>query len=149
MDWVRKQEWELPPDIRNLLPMNSSFMRKAAFEKVPYGKSPAEYAFNIFYYLSLPESKQAELGAKVFHREKDERPEDFAALENVTRELWEFLFHFPDENIKMTAEYGYLARCVPRLSTDPRSYWVRLKKMALNLFPVYTRVTVRGGVKRG
>lgn len=96
-------------------------MWKAAFDKIPYGRGPAEYAFNLLYFLSLPKSQQAKLGAKVFHREKDERPEHFAALEIVNKELHEFLFHFPNENIQMSAEYGYLSRCVPQLSTNPQS----------------------------
>jgi len=149
MDWARQQEWELPEHIRTLLPKNKSFMRKAAFDKVPYGESPAEYCFNILYFLSLSEKDQEELGATVFQRKKAERPEDFATLKNVTKELHAFLFHFTDDKVKMEAKYGYLQSCVPKYSTDSNSEWMRLKKLAVNLFPVYTRVTVKRGVSRG
>jgi len=143
MDWARQQEWELPPNIRERLPRDQSFLLKAALEKVPYGKSPAEYALNILYFLSLSEEEQMEAASKVFHRERDERPEDFAKLENVIEELHEFLFLFPDAKVKMEAAYGYLSRCVPKFSTNPRSDWVVLKKRAVTLYPVYSRVTVR------
>jgi len=144
MDWTMQQEYELPPHICDRLPKSRSFLHKAAFKKVPYGKSPAEYAFNLLYFLSLSEEDQIEAGAKVFQRVKDERPENFASLENIAKELHEFLFFFPDENIKMKAAYGFLQSGVPKFSTNPRSTWVVLKNLALNLFPVYTRVTVRG-----
>jgi len=148
MDWARQQEWELPKHIRDELPQDRSFMRKSAFDRIPYGRSPAEYTFNILYFLSLPENEQVELGAKVFHHEKVTRLEDFAALELVTKELHDLLFYFPDDQVDMKADYAFQAACVPRYSTDPGSEWVILKKLALNLFHVYTRVTVRR-LKRG
>jgi hypothetical protein len=148
MDWARQQEWEFPQHIRKLLPKDKKFMREAALQRVPHGKSPAEYTFNLLYFFSLTASEQEALGAKVFEREKGDRPEDFAALEFVTKELNDFLFYFPDENVKMMAEYGYLACMVPKQSTNPRSDWVVLKKLALSFFPVYTRVTVKRAVKR-
>jgi hypothetical protein len=148
MDWARQQDWEFPQNIRELLPKDKKFMRKAAFEKVPYGKSPAEYTFNLLYFCSLSKIEQEELGSKVFQRDQGERPEDFAALEIVTKELHDFLFHFTDDRVKMYAEYGYLACMVPKQSTDPRSDWVELKKMGCEFFPVYTRVTVQRKVDR-
>jgi len=148
MQWAQKQEWEFPQNIRELLPKNKKFMREAAFERVPHGKSPAEYTFNLLYFFSLTKSEQEELGAKVFEHEKDARPEEFAALEYVTKEVNDFLFYFPDESVKMSAEYGYLSSMVPKHSTDPRSEWVILKKLALGFFPVYTRVTVKRAVER-
>jgi hypothetical protein len=148
MDWARQQDWEFPQKILELLPKDKNFMRKAAFEKVPYGKSPAEYTFNLLYFISLSESEQVQIGSKVFQREQEDRPEDFAALEIVTKELWDLLFHFTDDQVKMSAEYGYLASMVPKQSTDPRSDWVELKKMGVEFFPVYTRVTVQRKVDR-
>jgi len=148
MDWARKQDWEFPKNIRELLPKDKSFMRKAAFEKVPYGKSPAEYTLNLLYFNSLTKSEQVELGATVFQREKDDRPEDFADLQIVTKELHDFLFYFSDEKVNMIAKYGYLDCMVPDQSTDPKSEWVILKKKALSFFPVYTRVTVKRAVNR-
>lgn len=150
MDWARQQEWELPKNIRDELPRDEKFMRKAAFDRIPYGRSPSEYTFNILYFLSLPWKDQVELGAKVFQREKVERLEDFAALELVTKELHDLLYFFPDEDVKMTADYPFQAMCVPKLSTEPSSEWCVQKTLALNLFHVYTRVTVRRLVpKRG
>jgi len=143
MDWARQQEWELPPHIRDRLPKDKGFMIKAALEKVPKGNSPAEYSFNLLLFHSLPENEQVELGAKVFEREKAMGPYDFSQLKIVTDELHDMLFHFPDDDVRMIAEYAFLSSGVPRLSTDPESEWVRLKKMALELFPVYTRVTVK------
>lgn len=143
MDWARQQEWELPKHIRDVLPKDEKFMRMAAFDRIPYGRSPAEYTFNILYFLSLPWNDQVELGAKVFQREKVERLEDFAALELVTKELHDLLYYFPDEDVKMTADYAFQSVCVPKHSTDPASDWCVQKKLALNLFHVYTRVTVR------
>jgi len=148
MDWASQQEWELPPHIRDLLPKDPVFMRKIALERVPRGKSPAEYTFNLLYFMALPEKEQVELGSKVFHREKMVRPEDTAGLEIVTNELHELLFYFPDDDVKMTAEYAFLATCVPEFSVDPQSEWVTLKKLALNLFDVYTRVVVRSQQNR-
>jgi len=148
MDWAREQEWELPPHIRDLLPKDPIFMRKAAFERVPRGRSPAEYTFNLLYFLSLPVNEQVELGSKVFHREKMIRPEDSAGLQMVTHELHDFLFHFPDEDVKMTAEYGFQATCVPKYSQDPQSEWVIQKNLAVKLFDVYTRVIVKSQQNR-
>jgi len=148
MDWARQQDWEFPENIRELLPKDKEFMRKAAFAKVPRGNSPAEYTFNLLYFCSLSKSEQEELGAKVFQREKDDRPEDFADLQIVTKELHDFLFYFTDDRVKMSAEYGYLACMVPKRSTDPKSEWVTLKKLALAFFPVYTRVTYKRVVDR-
>jgi len=150
MDWAVQQEWELPEHIRERLPMDSVFKMKAAIEKVPMGKSPAEYSLNLLLFLSLPEKEQLELGAKVFEQEKTIGPWEVAQLRIVIDELHSFLFHWPDddERIQMIPEYPYLRSGVPKFSTDPRSEWVRLKKKALELFPVYTRVTVKRGVNR-
>jgi len=149
MDWARDQEWELPPHIRDLLPKDPVFMRKSAFARVPYGKSPAEYTFNLLYFLALPEDEQVKLGSKVFHREKMIRPEDSAGLQIVIRELHNLLFWFHDDDIKMTCEYGFQSTCVPKRSEEPRSEWVVLKNLAINLFDVYTRVIVKTQLNRG
>jgi len=148
MDWAREQEWELPPHIRDLLPKDPGFMRKAAFERVPHGRGPAEYTFNLLYFLSLPLKEQVELGSKVFHREKMIRPEDSAGLQMVTQELHDLLFYFPDDDVKMTAEYAFQATCVPKHSEDPRSEWVVQKNLAFTLFDVYTRVVVKSQLNR-
>ena len=66
LDYARQQEWVFPSRIRNLLPHDAKLIHKAALQKVPYGNSPAEYAFNILYFLSLPEEEQMELGSKLF-----------------------------------------------------------------------------------
>jgi len=149
MDWASQQEWELPPHIRDLLPKDPVFMRKIALARVPRGRSPAEYTFNLLYFLTLPEKEQVDLGSKVFHREKMVRPEDTAGLEIVTKELHELLYYFPDTEVKMTAEYAFQATCVPEYSKDPQSEWVTQKKLALNLFDVYTRVIVKSQINRG
>jgi len=141
--WARQQELELPRHVRDLLPKDREFMRKAALEKVPKGKGPAEYCFNLLYFLSLSEIEQVELGATVFEWEKAVGSYDFAPLK---MELHDFLFHFPDDDVRMTANHP---SHFPKLSTDPRSEWVRLKKLALNHFPVYTRVTLRREPSRG
>jgi len=149
MDWASQQEWELPAQIRDLLPKDPVFMRKIALERVPRGRSPAEYTFNLLYFLTLPGNEQVDLGSKVFHREKMVRPEDTAGLEIVTKELHELLFYFPDTDVKMTAEYDFQKPCVPEYSNDPQSEWVTQKKLALNLFDVYTRVIVKSQINRG
>merc|ERR1719320_1808135 len=118
-------------------------MRMAALAKVPKGKGPAEYCINLLYFLSLSEIEQVELGATVFEWEKAVGSYDFAPLK---MELHDFLFHFPDNDVRMTANHP---SHFPKLSTDPRSEWVRLKKLALNHFPVYTRVTLRREPSRG
>lgn len=143
MDWARDQEWELPPHIRDLLPHDPVFMKASAFARVPYGKSPAEYTFNLLYFMALPEDEQVKLGSKVFHREKMIRPEDSAGLQIVIKELHDLLFWFNDDDINMTCEYGFQSTCVPKRSEEPRSEWVVQKNLAINLFDVYTRVVVK------
>jgi len=149
MDWARDQEWELPPHIRDLLPDDPDFMYKSALKRVPYGKSPAEYTFNLLYFLALPEEEQMKLGSKVFHRERMIRPEDSAGLQIVIQELHDLLFWFHDDDIKMTCEYAFQSTCVPERSQEPRSEWVVQKNLAINLFDVYTRVVVKNKQNRG
>jgi len=149
MDWARDQEWELPPHIRDLLPKDPVFMRKSALARVPFGKSPAEYTFNLLYFLALPKDEQVKLGSKVFHREKMIRPEDSAGLQMVIKELHDLLFWFHDDDIKMTCEYQFQRVCVPERSVEPRSEWVQQKTLAINLFDVYTRVVVKSQQNRG
>jgi len=143
MDWARDQEWELPSHIRDLLPDDPYFMYKSALARVPYGKSPAQYAFNLLYFLALPEDEQMKFGSKVFHRERMIRPEDSAGLQIVIQELHDLLFWFHDDDIKMTSEHAFLSTCVPKRSQEPGSEWVVQKNLAINLFDVYTRVVVK------
>jgi len=149
MDWARDQEWELPPHIRDLLPDDPEFMYKSALARVPYGKSPAEYTFNLLYFLALPKEEQMKLGSKVFHRERMIRPEDSAGLQIVIQELHNLLFWLHDKDITMTCEYAFQSTCVPKLSQEPRSEWVVQKNLAINLFDVYTRVVVKNTLNRG
>merc|ERR1719317_1409723 len=118
MDWAVYQGWELPSHITNCLSETKGVILKAAFVNVPYGKRPAEYAFNILFFLSLPEADKLKAGVNVFHWEKSTRPETYASLKNVIQELHEFLFFFSDEDVKMEAAYGYLQRCVPKRGTS-------------------------------
>merc|ERR1712060_165166 len=148
MDWARDQEWELPPHIRDLLPHDPVFMYNSALARVPYGKSPAEYTFNLLYFLALPKDEQMKLGSKVFHREKMIRPEDSAGLHIVIQELHDLLFWFHDDDIKMTCKYAFQSTCVPKRSQEPRSEWVVQKNLAINLFDVYTRVVVKNTQNR-
>jgi len=142
LDHTRQQEWVLPENILKRLPRYESLMLKAALQKVPYGRSPAEYAVNILFFLSLPKADQLRLGEKLFQLESVVRPENYARLQIVSRELSEFIYLMPDEDMKIEPEYPYLKRCIPKRSTNPRSKWMDVKNRATNFFPMYTRVTV-------
>jgi len=142
LDHTRQQEWVLPQPIICRLPRNESLMLRAALQKVPYGKSPAEYAVNILFFLSLTKAEQLRLGAKLFHLENVVRPENYARLQNVAGELLEFIYLFTDDDMYIEPESPYLIRCVPKRSTNPRSKWMDVKNRATNFFPIYTTVTV-------
>jgi len=142
LDHTRQQDWVLPQPIICRLPRNESLMLRAALQKVPYGRSPAEYAVNILFFLSLTKAEQLGLGAKLFHLENVVRPENYARLQNVAGELLEFIYIFSDDDMYIEPEYPYLSRCVPKRSTNPRSKWMDVKNRATNFFPIYTTVTV-------
>jgi len=142
LDHTRQQDWVLPQAILRRIPRNESLMLRAALQKVPYGRGPAEYAVNILFFLSLTKAEQLSLGEKLFKTGSVVRPENYARLQSVATELNEFMYIFSDDDMHIEPEYQYLSRCIPRRSTNKRSKWMVLKNCATNFFPIYTRVTV-------